>query len=104
MSWRAEGELTCRRYDDFSTVGMSADLFLNSYSLSELTQDWVQDSLRERHPRSHRGPKPGSVMDRLNHLDGFIGWLWRFILRALREGESYVIITLTGTHAVPTLY
>lgn len=36
-------------------------------------------------------------MDRLNHLDGALGWLWRLLMRALREGESYVIITLTGT-------
>ncbi|GMK56525.1 hypothetical protein CspeluHIS016_0303650 [Cutaneotrichosporon spelunceum] len=67
-----------KRYDDFSTV------------------DWVQDSLRERHPYSHRQPKPGSLVDRLNHLDGMLGWLWRLLMRALVEGESYVILILTG--------
>lgn len=62
----------------------------------KLTPDWVQDSLRERHPGSQRQPKPGSVMHRLNHIDGVFGWMWRLLMRALREGESYVIITLTG--------
>ncbi|KAL1412019.1 glycerol ethanol, ferric requiring protein [Vanrija albida] len=75
----AEVELQqIKRYEDFSTV------------------DWIQDSLREGNPKSRSLPRPGSLLDRLNSLDGVLGYLWRALSRAYQEGESYVVITLVG--------
>lgn len=58
--------------------------------------DWIHDSLRERNPRSRAAPKPGSLRERLETMDGVLGWMWRALSHALEEGESYVVLTLIG--------
>lgn len=81
-----------RRYEDFSTVGRwqhSLVVQRSSYP------DWIQDSLRDRNPKTYL-PKPGSVLERLENLEGAPGAVWRGLRRAFREGESYVVLTLVG--------
>jgi chloride channel 3/4/5 len=61
--------------------------------------DWIHDSLRERN-RKVPQTRPGTISDRLNHLDGVLGWLWRSLSKALQEGEAYVVITLVGAYII----
>ncbi|KAK4686453.1 chloride channel 3/4/5, partial [Tremellales sp. Uapishka_1] len=67
-----------RRYEDFSTV------------------DWIQDSLHERNIRAKGPPNPHSFTSRMDNLTGIVGYIWRALMYALEEGESWVVISLVG--------
>ena len=66
--------------------------------------DWIQDSLHERNLRAKGPPNPNALASRLDNLEGAPGYVWKLMRQVFQEGQTWVVITLTGNPAVKLCY